>query len=116
MTRGHFLALSNSALKVVSGKKYSKVGIILEVNNDVAVERWIAKICIADYTNTSLHGFAYFIFHSSFKRPFFVGKKLLGHVHNLPYSFSRRFIILHGTMWADIFCVSGVYDLKNIQR
>ena len=41
-----FLALSNSALKVLS-KNYSKVGIILDVNNEVVVETWIAKRCIA---------------------------------------------------------------------
>ena len=32
------------------------------------------KRCIADYTSTSLHGFAYFVLHPSFKRSFFVGK------------------------------------------
>ena len=32
------LMLRNSALKVVSRKNYSKVGIILEVNNEVIVE------------------------------------------------------------------------------
>ena len=30
----------------------------------------MVKRCIADYTNPSLHGFAYFVLHSSFKRPF----------------------------------------------
>ena len=33
MTSDRFLALSNSALKVVSGKNYSRVGIILELSN-----------------------------------------------------------------------------------
>ena len=42
--------LSNSALNLVSGKSYSEVGIILEVNNEVAVKAWMAKD-----TNTSLH-------------------------------------------------------------
>ena len=32
------LMLRNSALKVVNRKSYSKVGIILEVNNEVIVE------------------------------------------------------------------------------
>ena len=32
------LMLRNSALKVVNRKNYSKVGIILEVNNEVIVE------------------------------------------------------------------------------
>ena len=60
MTSDRFLALSNLTLKVVIGKNYSKFEIILEVNNTVALEIWIMKRCIADYTNTSLHGFAYF--------------------------------------------------------
>ena len=38
MTGDQFSALSKSGLKVVSGKNYSKVGIILEVNNEVVVE------------------------------------------------------------------------------
>ena len=38
MTSDRFLALINSTLKVVSGKNYSKVGIILEVNNEVVVK------------------------------------------------------------------------------
>ena len=38
MTSDRFLALSNSALKKVSGKNYSKVGIILKVNNEVVAE------------------------------------------------------------------------------
>ena len=58
MTRDRFLALSNSTLKVVGGKSYSKFGIILEVNNEVVVKTCMAKRCIADYTNISLHGFA----------------------------------------------------------
>ena len=74
MTSDQFLALSNSALKEVSGKNYSKVGIILEVNNEIAVETRMSKRCIADYTNTSLNGSAYFLLHPSFKRPFFVVK------------------------------------------
>ena len=57
-TRDRFLALSNSTLKVVGGKSYSKFGIILEVNNEVVVKPRMAKRCIADYTNISLHGFA----------------------------------------------------------
>ena len=64
MTSDRFLALNNSALKVVIGENYSKVGIALEVNNEVVVEAWLAKRCIADYTNTSLHGIAYFRLHS----------------------------------------------------
>ena len=43
MPSGRFFGLSNSALKVVSGKNYSKVGFILEVNNEVVVETWIVK-------------------------------------------------------------------------
>ena len=62
MTSYRFSALGNSALKVVSGKNYSTFGIILEVNNEVLVETCMAKRCIADYTNTSLHGFAYIVF------------------------------------------------------
>ena len=38
MTSNRFSTLSNSALKVVNGKNYSKVENILEVNNDVAVK------------------------------------------------------------------------------
>ena len=38
MTRDRFLALSNSTLKVLSGKSYSRFGIILEVNNTVVLE------------------------------------------------------------------------------
>ena len=74
MTSDQFLALSNLALKVVSAKIYSKVGIILEVNIKVVVKTWMTRRSIADYTNTSQHGFACFILHPSFKRPFFVGK------------------------------------------
>ena len=73
MASDRFLVLSNSALKVLS-KNYSKVGIILDVNNEVVVETWMAKRCIDDYTSASLHGFAYFVLQPSFKRPFFVGK------------------------------------------
>ena len=61
ITRNWFLALSNSKLKVVSLKNYFKVGIILEVYNDVVVETCMAERYVADYTNTSLHGFAYFV-------------------------------------------------------
>ena len=46
---------------MVSLKNYSKVGIILEVYNDVVVETCMAERYVADYTNTSLHGFAYFV-------------------------------------------------------
>ena len=38
MTSDRFLALSNSALKVVSEKNYPKVGIIFGVNSKVLVE------------------------------------------------------------------------------
>ena len=38
MTSDQFLALSNSTLKVLSAKKDSKIGTILEVNNEVVVE------------------------------------------------------------------------------
>lgn len=38
MTSDQRLALSNLALKVVSTKNYSKVGTILEVNNEVVIE------------------------------------------------------------------------------
>ena len=38
MTSDQFLALSNSALKVLKGKNYSKVWIILDINNEVVVE------------------------------------------------------------------------------
>ena len=55
------------------GKTIPKVGIILEVNNEVLVKTWMEKRCIADYTNTSLHGFVYFV-HHPFKKPFLVGK------------------------------------------
>ena len=41
----------------------------------VVVETWMTKRCIADYTNTSLQGFAYFVPHPSFKRPLIEGKK-----------------------------------------
>ena len=63
-------------VKIKSGKweNYSKVGVKLEVNNEVLVEAWMAKRYIVDYTSTSLHDFAYFVLHPSFKRPFFVGK------------------------------------------
>ena len=33
----------------------------LGLNNEIAVETWVMKRFIADYTNTSLHGFAYFV-------------------------------------------------------
>ena len=60
-----FLALSNSASKVVPiGKNYSKVGVVLRVNNDVVVKTWMTKRCTADYTSTSLHGLAYFVIHA----------------------------------------------------
>ena len=55
------------------GKTIPKVGIILEVNNEVLVKTWMTKRCLADYTNTSLHGFVYFV-HHPFKKPFLVGK------------------------------------------
>ena len=35
-----------------------------------------------------------------------------GHVDIIPYRFSRRFIILYGTMWTDIFCRNDEYDMK----
>ena len=38
MTSERFLALSISALKVVNGKNYTKVGIILEVNTEFPLE------------------------------------------------------------------------------
>ena len=62
---------------VVTGKNYFKVGIILEVNNEVVVETRMAKRCIANYTNIPLHGFTYSALHPSFKRPFSVGKNLV---------------------------------------
>ena len=74
LTRDRFLALRNFTLKLISEKTYSKLQIILEVNNALVVETWMTKRCIADYTNTSLHGFAYFVPHP-FKRPLIVGKK-----------------------------------------
>ena len=74
MTSYRFLALRNSALKAVSGKTYYKVAIILEVNNEVVVKTSMGKRCIADYTNTFSHGFAYFVLHPSVKRPFFAAK------------------------------------------
>ena len=46
MTSNQFSTLSNSALKVVNGKNYSKVENILEVNNDVVVEHeWPNMYC-----------------------------------------------------------------------
>ena len=69
MTSGRFLAWSKSALQVASGKNYSEVWIISEVNNEVVVETWMAKRCIADYTNTYLHTFAYSVLRPSFKKP-----------------------------------------------
>ena len=75
MTSDRFLALGNSTPKLIIGKNYSKIEIILEVNNAVVVKIWMTKSCIADYTNTSLHRSAYFVLHSSFKRPLIVGKK-----------------------------------------
>ena len=76
MTSDWFLAVDNLTLKVVYAKNYCKVGIISKVHNEVVVETWMAKRSIADYNKTSLHGFAYYILHTSFKRPFFVGKNL----------------------------------------
>ena len=35
MTNDRFLALINSALKITSGKNFSKFGIMLEVNNEL---------------------------------------------------------------------------------
>ena len=66
--------LRNSTLKLISGENYYKLETTLEVNNALVVKTWMAKRCIADYTNTSLHGFAYFIPHP-FKRPLIVSKK-----------------------------------------
>ena len=66
--------LRNSTLKLISGENYSKLEIILEVNNAVLFKKWMMKRCIADYTNTSLHGFAYFVPHP-FNRPLIVSKK-----------------------------------------
>ena len=61
-----FLTLSNSASKVVPiGKNYSKVGVVLRVNNEVVVKIWMTKRCTADCTSTSLHGLAYFVIHPS---------------------------------------------------
>ena len=37
-------------IKNVSRKNCSKVGIILEVNNDFVVQTWMTKRCMADYT------------------------------------------------------------------
>ena len=77
---------------IESGKcqKYCKVWIILEVNNDeVVVETWMARRSIADYINTSLHGFAYFVLHPSFKRPFFAGEN-----SNLLHRFKISFDVL----------------------
>ena len=91
MISDQFLALNNIALKVVSVKKYSKVWIILEVNNEVVAETWMARRSIADYINTSLHGFAYFVLHPSFKRPFFAGEN-----SNLLHRFKISFDVLSG--------------------
>ena len=35
------------------------------------------------------------------------------HVHTIPYSFSRRFIILYCPIWTDIFRQNGEYELKK---
>ena len=48
-------------------ENYSKVGIVLEVNNETVEtvtvdETWMLKRCIVDYTNSSLHGYLYSIF------------------------------------------------------
>ena len=43
MTSNQFSTLSNSALKVVNGKNYSKVENIFEVDNDVVVKTWMTK-------------------------------------------------------------------------
>ena len=45
----------------------------------------------------------------------FVAYRHSGHVHIIPYSFSRRCIILYGTMSTDAFCGNGEYDFTNIQ-
>ena len=42
------LSYSNSALKLVSGKNNSKLGIILEVNNAVVVKTSMMKRCLAE--------------------------------------------------------------------
>ena len=47
------------------GKNYSKVGVVLRVNNEVVVKIWMTKRCTADCTSTSLHGLAYFVIHPS---------------------------------------------------
>ena len=65
----------NSTLRLISGENYSKLQIISEVNNAVVVKTRMTKTCIADYTNTFLLGFAYFVPHPSFKRPLIVSKK-----------------------------------------
>ena len=46
------------------GKNYSKVGVVLRVNNEVVVKIWMTKRCTADYSSTSLHGLAYFVIHA----------------------------------------------------
>ena len=67
--------LRNSTPKLISGKNYSKIEIVLEVNNAVVVKTWMTKSCIADYNKLLYNGFAYFVLHPSFKRPLIVGKK-----------------------------------------
>ena len=103
MTRDWFLALNNLALKVVCVKNYSKVGTISKVHNEVAVETWMAKRSIADYINASLHGFAYYIIHTSFKRPFFVGK-------NFDHLFDFKSLIL--LLFSKFFCC--LIDLSRL--
>ena len=45
-------------------------GIVLEVDNNVVDETWMPKRCIVDYTNSSLHGFAYLYSILFLKDPF----------------------------------------------
>ena len=75
LTSDRFVALRNFTLMLISGKNYSKLELILEVNNAVVVETWMTKRCIADYANASLHGFGYFVPLPPFERPLIVGKK-----------------------------------------
>ena len=48
--RRSIFSVKQISIKNVSGKNCSKVGIILEVKNDVVVQTWMAKRCMADYT------------------------------------------------------------------
>ena len=113
MASNQFLALNNLALKVESAKNYYKVEIILDVNNEDVVETLMAKRSITDYMNTSFHCFSYLVLHSSFKRPFFVGKNsnLLRRNSGLTIYWGWRGVFFFKNVIVTFFVLKSIYEL-----